>query len=163
METLTKSGLVTELRATNGSEFATVTTDTEPSMRKTGNPFIGVRKISEINCVVGFDYASCINRQRTREEMEADFIAAPRKWGKRVDSKTVEHNGETYLSILPQRCLSTVYKLGDRIIEKAELQPWLNEPSHSATQGTEKEVIYRDVKVANVKAIKFRGRTCIVY
>jgi hypothetical protein len=162
MNILTTSELVSALRENKGCEFATIVTDTSPAMRKTGNPFVGVRKISEINCVIGFDYSSCVNRQRTREEMEADFIAAPRQWGVRIDSKTVEHKGETYLSILPQRCLSTVYKLGDRIIDKAELAPWLNEGGHSTTQGTEKEVVYRDVKVANVRQIKFRGTVCMV-
>ena len=162
MQKISTVELVTALRQNKGCEIATIITNTEPTMRKTGNPFVGLRKISEMNCMIGFDYQSCVNRQRTREEIEAEFIAQPRKWGQRVDTKTVEHKGETYLSILPQRCLSTVYKLGDRIIDKAELSPWLNEPSHSETQGTEKEVVYRDVKITNVKQIKFRGMVCEV-
>jgi hypothetical protein len=162
MEKITVSGMIEAVRSIKGATFATLTTCTVPQMNKTGNPFKNVTKVSEMNCVVGFDYSKAVNRQRTREELEADFLASPRKWGQRADLKTVVHNGKTYLSINPQRVLSVQYFADGKPVDKADLSPWLKEPAPSQTQGTEKEIVYRDVLAENVKLIKFAGRVCEV-
>ena len=161
-ETITATGLISQLRATKGSEFATVTIVTEPSMRKTGNPFIGVKKVSTINAVIGFDYDSCVNKQRTREELEADFLAQPRKWGERKDTKTVEHNGQTYVSLLSQKCLETVFIKDGKEVCEADIKPYLTVSAQPMTQGTDKAIVYRDVKVDNITRIRFRGKDCNV-
>ena len=156
-KTITATAFLALLRSTKGSDIATITTVTEPAMPKTGNPFLGVKKVSTMNVIIGFDYASCVNKQRTREEMEADFIAQPRKWGERKDTKTVEHKGQTYISLLSLRSLDTVYIKGGKEVVKADIAPFLRESTQAETQGTEKAVVYRDVKLCNVTRIKMRG------
>ena len=158
MKTITTENLVTSIRERSGAEFITITTNTDARLLKRGNPNKNVRKISTVNVTVGFDYASSVNKQRTREELEADFIAQPRKWGKRIDLKTVGHKGGIYLTYKGESCISTRY-VGENGAElsKDEVSPFLKKPSKPKTQGTDKEIIYRDVAVGNITNINFRG------
>lgn len=55
-----------------------VTTNTEPRMNKTNNPYFGrVRKVSVItNVALGRDYENAVNARLGREGLETDFKAA---------------------------------------------------------------------------------------
>lgn len=148
------------IRAKKGNEFVTILTKTEAKVRKTGNPFGTVYKVCKMNVCVGFSYENSINLQRSREEMEADFVAQPRKWGTRLDSKTVEHKGKHYLTFKPEKVLMMRYEdsTGKEISDE-EIKPFLFEKPENKTQGTEKEIIYRDVSYDNLKEITLRGET----
>ncbi len=115
-----------------------------------------------MNVCIGFDYENSVNNQKSREEQEMDFVSAPRQWGKRVDLKTVEHNGNTYLSMNVQKTFDVKYMAGDLEIQKESIKDFIPAKSHSKTQGTDKEIIYRDVLINNIKQIKMFGETYIV-
>ena len=62
-----------------------IITETEPSMRKTNNPFVGrVKKISTYaNAILGVDYQNCVNGRLARTGNEANYVSeAPKgkKW-----------------------------------------------------------------------------------
>lgn len=162
MEKMTVAELVGAVRNHKGAEFATITTVTIPPMRKTGNPFANVTKRCEMNVCFGFNYESSVRRQQTREDLEADFVAQPRKWGKRLDLKTVEHNGKYYITINPRSVLSVEYFNNGKPIDKADIAPWLQEKTEVSVQGVDAPVVYRNVSADNVKVIKFRGKVCEV-
>lgn len=158
MKSITTESLVNSIRSRKGAEFITIVTNTDARLLKRGNPNKNVRKISTVNVTVGFDYTSSVNKQRTREELESEFVAQPRKWGERIDLKTVGHNGGIYLTYKGEKCLNTRYvgENGEEI-SKDVVAPFLPKKSKPKTQGTEKEIIYRDVAVGNITQINFRG------
>ena len=162
MMTISKSELVTAIRSTKGTTFATLTCNTDAKLKKTGNPYKDVRKITTMNVCIGFDYQNSVNNQRNREDIEGDFLSAPRQWGKRVDLKTVEHNGKTYLTTKVEKTFEVKYMAGDLEIQKASIQAFLPAKSKSATQKTSKEIIYRDITIENIKSITMKGETFLV-
>ena len=151
--------LVEKIRAQRGCTFATIKTDTIPKIKKTC-PISNVHKVSHLNVMIGFNYENAVNNQRSREEIEQEFSSQPRKWGVRVDLKTVEHNGKTYLTYAALNHYSTVYidETGNKINTEV-IKPYLYAKSHSNTQMTEKEIIYRDVNIENVREITMNGQT----
>lgn len=156
---ITVNEMIAMIREQKGCTFATIRTNTDPKLKKSC-PIVGVRKLSHLNVMIGFNYENAVNNQRTREESEADFVAQPRKWGKRVDLKTVEHNGKVYLTTATLNHYETEYQtlLGQKV-EKAEIEPFLPKKSPSTTQETEKEIIYRDFDSNNIVEITMNGET----
>lgn len=160
MEIISTNKALEMIREHKGAEFMSIITETVPDMNKRGNPYYeNTLKVCEMNVCVGFDYERAVNRQRSREEIEEEFFARERKWGVRIDLKTVGYKGETYLTINPQSVLSVQYFHAGEEIDKNLLSEWIKEKQPSTTQGTEKEVIYRDVNIKNVKVIRMRGKT----
>lgn len=151
------SQLVELLLASKGAKILTLETETQPKMRKTGNPFLGAVKVAQVNCVVNFNYANSVNKQRVREDKEADFEAEPRKWGERIQgTPIVEHKGQYYLEAKIENSKSKFILNGQEIPED-QIQPYLYS-SKSSRQGVEKEVKLRDFKLDSVKGIKYQGK-----
>jgi hypothetical protein len=146
------------LLAVKGAAIVTIHTETVPAMRKTDNPYVGVVKKSAVNGIINWVYESCVNRQRVREGMEADFSAFPRKWGQRIKgTPLVEHKGQHYLEMKVQSAQAR-YFLGTREVTHEEIKPYLRAASPSR-QGVEKEVILRDYALENIKAVVYGGET----
>lgn len=159
---ITTAQMINMIREQKGCTFATIRTNTDPKARK-ACPIAGLRKISHLNVMIGFNYENAVNNQRTREEMEADFVSQPRKWGKRVDLKTVEHNLNVYLTTATLNHYETSYQdaKGNPVAEET-IKSFLPVSKPSATQGTEKEIIYRDFNADNITEITMNGETYIV-
>ena len=156
---ITQRQLEEMLANQKGATMVTVVTRTEPRMRKTGNPFVGrVFMISRVNGVANFIYGNSVNRQREREGTEADFQAEPRKWGERVKgTPLVLHKGQMYLELKVERSLGHTYVFanGSALTDTdvTSLKGFLYKSSQAKTQQTDKEIILRDYKVANIVAI----------
>jgi hypothetical protein len=90
-----------------GTTFVTIVAETDPKLRKRGNPYAGrVTKRSRVNGAIGWIYGNGVNRQRIREGLDPDFEAFPRKWGERIKGTPfVEHKGNTYLELKVERVL----------------------------------------------------------
>ena len=163
MNTMTQDKFISEIRGHKGCEIATIQTETIPKLLVAGKCLGSIRKRSKMNVLIGFDYENSVNNQLGREDTEMEFIAKPRKWGKRVDLKTVEHKGNTYLTIQSLKCYDMEYvdSQGDTIPDEI-VKPFLPKKSASR-QGTSKEIVYRDFKVESIKEITFRGHTVTVY
>ena len=109
-----------------------------------------------LNGVVGFDYEHSVNLQRDRENVDEQFEAKPRAWGTLMEGrKFVEHKDNYYLQLKVENSSHPVYIFDDKVIEKTELEPWMGKPRQSSTQGVEKDIIIRDIKLSNVKTITF--------
>jgi hypothetical protein len=156
---------LTELK---GGTFAGITTQTQPKMRKTNNPYVkdGVVKITEATVIIGFYYKNSVNNRLEAQGFEPNFEPEPRKWGKRIKgSPLVEHKGNYYLEclILPDKTNSVYYnaKTGEEIPYE-NIEQFLYKSSKPKTQnmlqdGT--EVVLRDYKIENIREIRVGGET----
>jgi len=163
MKKITTAKMIEMIRSQKGCSFATIKTNTDPKVKKSC-PFASVRKLSHLNVMIGFDYSNAVNNQRTREEVETEFKSAPRRWGERVDLKTVAHKGKIYLTTATLNHYSTTYKDGvGNEIPKEMLEAHLPKKSSSSRQGVEKTVIYRDFDASNVTEITMMKETYEVY
>lgn len=167
METISQDQLIRLLCERKGANFATLLTETEPKMRK--NELSGrVTKKSHVNVAIGVHYERAVQRQQEREGLEVDFTAKPRQWGERLTgTPLVRHTnkaGETnhYLEAVPKKVMTAPQYLVDGFPANENQQKIIAEhlsPSRKpATQNTEKEIVVRDYKLTNVKAIKINGK-----
>ena len=156
---ITTATMIEMIRSQKGTTFATIKSNTDAGMKKSC-PIGEVRKVSHMNVMIGFDYSNAVNNQRSREEIEAEFQAAPRRWGKRVDLKTVEHNDKVYLTTATLNHYSTEYQdVYGEVIPTDYLKPHMKAKSKSSRQGTEKEIVYRDFTATNITEITMMGET----
>jgi len=165
-QTITRSQLREKLGALKGATFVTISALTDARARKTGNPYEIVQKLTKINGVVGADYESSVNRQLDREgKDQLTFTAKPRKWGKRISSGLVVGNdGVTfYMPIQPRNSSKPVYFATisgmRKQVSKDKIQQFLPEVKHAENQGTEKEIVYRDVGLESITAITMGGES----
>lgn len=152
------------LMGIRGASFATVTTRTDARLKKTGNPFGHVEKVSRVNVTIGFQYAGSVNRQRVRENETPDFVAMPRQWGERSKHTPllIEHKGKLYLEIKVERSLSHAYFAADgRMLTDAEVEPFLPVRGQSR-QEVAKEILVRDYAIDSIIGIAFQGQEYVV-
>lgn len=145
-----------------GTSFVTIVAVTDPRMRKRDNPYAGrVQKRSSVNGVVGWIYQNSVNRERVREDLEADFEAHPRKWGERIKGTPfVEHKGNTYLELKVERVLSTEYLLDGEPVDREVIAEWLPaRKAEGARQEVENPIILRDYRLDSITEITFDGIT----
>ena len=163
MKKITTAEMIEMVRNQSGCTFATIKTNTDPKAKKFC-PFATVRKVSHLNVMIGFDYSNAVNNQRTREEIETEFKSAPRRWGERIDLKTVGHKGKVYLTTATLNHYSTEYQdeKGNEIPSDL-IAPHLPKKSTSSRQETEKKIIYRDFDASNVTEITMMKETYTVY
>ncbi len=159
---LTADELLAELAVNTGTRIVTITTRTDPRLRKTGNPYAGnVVKVQALNGVLNYDYEAAVNRQRGREEKAGDFQACSRQWGERIPgTPIVEHKGKTYLSVKVERCLWRRFETIDtaELIDPAELDPFMPAKAGSR-QGIDREVIERTIAIDSIVSIRMNGQT----
>ena len=168
--TVTTRELRDLLAAVKGAQPATIVTETEPKMRKTGNPYVGrITKISTANVFINFVYANAVNNQQLREGKEANFVPAPRTWGERIPGTPLIGHAKNgiYREYLECRFLDSGaavrYVLdkggrGERAIEKDEFGEFVPERASSAEhQGVEKEIIIRDYDLGTIVLCRMRG------
>ena len=146
-----------------GATFATLTTATDARLKKTGNPFGSVRKVSRVNVCLGFQYENAVNRQRTREGAEADFESAPRQWGERISPMMIHHNGKFYLETKVEKSLGTTY-LGsnNEEIPSEAVKPFLPARSSASRQETEKEILVRDYALDSILSVAVAGEEYVI-
>jgi hypothetical protein len=163
MQTMTRNELVAFFTGIRGATFATITTETEPKLLKTGNTLGDVRKVSRVNVCLGFQYEAAVNRQREREGATADFEAASRQWGERVAGTVlVSHKGKTYLETKVQKSLDHKYLGANGTILPDELiAPFLPKKS-PGRQDLEKEVMVRDYAIDTIRHIAVAGKEFVI-
>lgn len=155
-----------------GATFATITSATDPRMvkkhRETGepNPHLGAVKVSRVNVTIGADYERSVNRQRTREELDADFASMGLPdYYEPVAGPIIRHKGKGthYLACKPERCLAVVYQdAAGKLIDADAVKPYLPASSKPANQGTEKEIVWRTYALDSIREISLGGRHYIV-
>lgn len=151
-------------------------TETEPAMRKTGNPFIGrVKKLTHyVNAILGVDYQNAVNNRLTRNGSEANYQSETPKGKKHYNAFFYQSlDGETfYLKIGMYKnttCHSILFLDGQPATpaQIAQIEPFLQVKSNNvqkqADAGLTTENQYHIVspKVSNVLKItaKFGKQT----
>lgn len=170
-----------------GAFIATVQTDTDARLRKTGNPHPSTRKRSRSQVLGGsWSYQNAVNNARLRSMTDngpifedgasrppvgsdgkpKEFIPEPRKWGQRVHGTPwVVHKDKDYLELMMLRSLSTSYydETGD--LDEATIRPFKPaKRSNAKHQGvtSENEVILRDYTWQNVHVFTYAGRNIYI-
>lgn len=163
MKAINQATLESMLADVRGATFATIITNTDPKLKKTGNTLGTVRKVSRVNVTLGFQYANAVNRQRTREGSEADFEASPRQWGKKISPMMVEHKGKLYLETKVEKSLGYTFQdASGKEIDSKLVEPFLPVRSRSDRQETEKEILVRDYALESIVGITFKGEDYVV-
>ena len=142
-----------------GHGWASVLTVTEPKMRKTGNPYNKITKISRRVMGIGYEYPVQVNNEREREGIQEEYKPQPLKWGKFVEgSKTlIEHKGNKYVRLSDNSNTPSVSKYYDENgneVAYEDIKPFLQTSSQSKQQKTEKTIIVNSIKVDNIKEFK---------
>jgi hypothetical protein len=147
-----------------GAGFVTIQTLTEVKLNAEGRAILGeVYKRARVNGVVNFRYQNSVNRQRTREALVADFVAAERRWGSHVVGTpfivhiTKDGQRKMYLEMKVERSLGYEYlDAQGNEISKEQVNLYLPKKNDSR-QGVEKEVILRDYDVQNLTGVRING------
>lgn len=140
----------------SGKKEIFVTTFTEPVLKKTGNPYEGVKKITRSRVNVNFNYANDVNLGRLAEGKNLDFQKKERAWGTRVDDTCViEHKGAKYIECELVKKEASYYIDKDRnMLTVDQLTPFLPAQKPSAHQGLENPIIINTYKLANIKEVE---------
>ena len=111
------------------------TSITEPKLKKTGNPYKKVYKVSQVNVLLGVDYEAQKNRELEKQGLPATFVAGPRAWGEHFTNSIVVHNGKYYLVVNIQGSHSVYINVKEdgsfETLDKTLIQPFLPTPSTS--------------------------------
>ena len=148
-----------------GAKMCTIITETDVRMRKTNNPFHGlITKRQRMNVTINFIYANSVNRVRTKEGNEADFVPHERKWGvRRQGCSLIDHQGRVYLECKPNagpQFQEFYHKVSGEITAKEVFEEFIT-PSRSsaALQGVSvaNEVIVRDFQLDTITDLILGG------
>ena len=99
------------------------------------------------NGVINFDYENAVKRQQGREGKEPVFEAKERAWGSHVTRAMIEHKGQYYVQIRVNNTYGHEYRNGAEKINYNELKPFITPKKENDSQGVDKEVIVRDIKL----------------
>lgn len=167
---ITVSDLQKRLSEVKGAKIITIMAKTPVKMRKTSRlngdscPFQTIHKISRVNGIINHNYENSVNKQREREEKEPDFQAVSRTWGEHIPGTSfIKHNENIYLILKVERAFDTVYiDEKDRIRTKAEISEFEYQKSDSSRQGLDKEVVYRNYNLTNIRGLIMNGETHVI-
>jgi hypothetical protein len=172
--TITKGAndIETVLRGIKGCQIITMQVLISAGLRKTRDidgkrtkhEHGAIKKRQKLQAIIGWNYASRLDRAAKREGKEIEFEVQSRMWGERIDGTClVEHKGALYVEAAPMRVQSTEYisehgetidanDIRDLIDHKAE------QKSKSSTQEElTNEVFVRDYKLDNIETLAANG------
>lgn len=164
-----------------GATFVEIVTNTEPKMRKTGNPYYGrVRRIARRNGMLGTSYENDVNNQRHREnqplddEGQVEPFVAEALWkgkGQHVGPNLARHTetGEEYLVFFPARRDAQGNPIADEDqwlidgnpVPKETIEPYLV-AGNSEKQQVTRKIPWRTIGLSNVRQIKIDGNLHVV-
>ncbi len=150
---------------------------TEPTMKKTNNPFYGaVLKVSFVSSVIGYNYERVINNRRIKEAQALKtacekFKSAGLKWGEFVGNSRVviRHKGKIYIQNIVLKTRKPIYlwanngkELSDT--EVAELRTFFPKKKEGERQGlsSEKTAVIRTYCLDNLTRVNMNGMKLVV-
>lgn len=160
VQKITKQQLFSLLNEIDGAKptFVTLMADTDARLKKTNNPYIGTRKVSKIRGLLNFNYTNSVNNQREREGNEKEFVAQERKYGIKFDDKNgclLHGANDIKLIVKVDSTLKPRYFHNGKLISKELIKPFLPSTNTAPQQELEKEIIYRNYDLSNIKKISF--------
>lgn len=157
--------------------FVELYVETEPTMRKGANPFLGrVKTRQKHNCQVNFNYENAVNNVLKKEGKDPEFEAGSLKWGTLiygtpflVHTKKGSSDPSVYLRTRVLKSGIKEYYLDGKFVDHIPLRDQIisfipAKEGSWAHQGVnaENEVIVRTFKMESIKAITHRGETYVV-
>ena len=160
VQKITKQQLFSLLNEIDGSKptFVSFLSNTDARLKKTNNPYIGNRKVSKVTGLLNFNYQNSVNNQREREGNEKDFVAKERKYGIKFDDYNgclLHGSNDIKLIVKVETTLKPKYIHNEKLISKELIKPFLPSQSFAPNQDLDKEVIYRNYDLSNIKKISF--------
>lgn len=165
-EQLTQILLEKAIRQGMGS-FAKIVMFTDAHCRKTNNPFRGVRKLTEMSCLLNTSYEKGVKNQRKKEGKDPEgyvpgenfmplvfgennnFIGFFEKTGKAaLQMRPFEHSYPK-VRYFTEEGIEVAYEDIKEFLPKRERDPQNNR------QGTEKEIMWRKPYVENILELTF--------
>ena len=139
---MTREQFADFLKNMSGTKIITLYTRTVPKLNKQGRAlFKDILKESVVNGMVNASYENRVNKVLSQNGQEPNFQEQERAWGERTNG-LVEHNGKTYISIIPNRTKSR-YIADGKEISYEEIKDYL--PKHKGDV-----VDYRNYDLNNV-------------
>jgi hypothetical protein len=167
-----------EILASSRTQPAVIVTRTPARMVKRDNPLAarGVQKISVRHGFLGADYASCVDRQRDREQRPVndngaiELFAPLSIWngaGEQLPGNRhlVRHKstGALYLKWFPLREQSVVYQDSrNRTIPADQVRPYLVKSSPSKRQQLSRPVKWQLIALDHLEIVKANGWSYLV-
>jgi hypothetical protein len=155
----------------NGATFITLVTETDARLKKTGNSFGQVNKLSRVNIACNTDYEAGVQRQQVREgAAEGTFKAQAHKWAEHVPGCRwlVRHpeTGELYVVGKPERALEDptyIKAISREVLDYEAVKSFLPaKRSNAEAQGVEKEIPYRQWKLESIKEIHCNNERYVI-
>jgi hypothetical protein len=163
MQTITHNQFASLLAAAPGTVILSIVADTDPKLRKTGNPFKTVRKLTYTRVVSGASYKAAVERQGGE-----GFEAAPLPYGEEVVKNKVilGPKGDFQLRTVarnPRKPISVTYIAdGEEVTfdKIASFLPPRYENKRQAIVGVtgKKQVMVRNFSFNNIKEVRMFGK-----
>lgn len=163
------TNIVTLMRKVNGATFISITTCTEPPLRRAKtNPLIGrVHKITVDSSVMVFQnksingYEAMVHRRLINEGKDPDsFILSPRQWGTRIANLPfVEHKGHHYLEVIFLRPGNTFYTIDGIRHEPNDIDGLILDRFEPEQGGLTNKVVVRTFKIDSLVSITINKKT----
>ena len=152
-----------------GATFIGFVAETEPKMRKTGNPYAGrVKKVAHVSGQINFHYDKAVLAQLAKEGKDASCFFAGESWHEPVirDDGTLtpfcrhKTNGKMYLRFrsLAVSEVRYVTDSGEEVAKEA-LEPFLTPASEYKNQGTDKPIRFLTYGLDTIKELTVDGQT----
>jgi hypothetical protein len=140
----------------NEPTFVHIVTETEPTMTKTGNPYLGVKKLMRGTYFIGGTYEDMVITRMKKEGIRGTFKSEKCSVGEHV-TKCVQFNEKLnryYLQYFsfPSSKIKSKFIFEGNEIEKTLLEGYLKKRSETSRQPQENK---HDVKSFMLKNIKF--------
>ncbi len=170
----------TLLGGANTRSFIGLVAATEPPIKSPKTSGMGgrIKKLTHLTVYMGgaVNYGNIVkNRQeKLAKELNVDrpegWEPAPRQWGERIpQTPFVQHKGKLYLECMVTDCHRVEYRLDNKPVDFAEVEPFLREKSTSSRQmltvespeGTDssREVVWRTFALENIVQVSMNGKT----
>jgi len=167
--TLSEADLIAKLSSLRGAKFITFVARTDCRLKKTGNSFGRVWKVSRVNVCVNFLYNEGVLRRLEKEGKSPDDFHRGESWhcpifsedGKLTPLCQHKTTGEFYVRCqLIAKVGESSYFTDDNVeVTEEEIAPYLPKKSTYANQGLDNPLIFLTYSLASIKEITCDGNT----
>lgn len=171
-ETITELELIALLSGLRGAKLFSITAETDARLKKTGNPYGKVTKISRVNVLVNFHYDAGVLRRLEKEGKSPESFKKGESWhvpvltedGKLTPFCQHPNTGELYLRVCVQGYGDTIYlsEAGERLTY-ADVEPWLPKREGAyGNQGLDAPLEFKVYKLSGIVEIGIDGQNLAV-
>ncbi len=171
---ITKTQLVNILTEVDGKQamFISIVAEVDARLKKRGNKHAkdNITKVNKYSGIINYNYQNSVNNQREREGVDNNFVSKA-TYASKINDKyngcLAQHDvtGQVYLVFKEQNSQKPIYKInGSEVDDQTEtyLKQFRPEPSKSVSQGVDKSIEHRNVKIENIKSIIMNNTEYII-